>query len=418
MKLGQTEHPYTTDLDISSTGFWAKGFDERDQTFARLRQEAPVSWHRPTEVPFAHDQKGFWAVVKAEDISEISNQNTAFASGMGVSMDAVPFELAKTLSFFLTMDAPEHSRFRRLVSAAFTPRQIGKIKDQIHANAREIVGNLVGAGDVDFVSNCAAILPMRTVSDMVGVSAADRDAVAHAANVMVGRSDDEMGNPADTLGTLIAQRDFLHAVGADLAAYRRKNPGDDLMTNLVQAEIDGQRLTDSQIGSFLVLFSVAGNDTTKQTTTRTVMALDAFPEQRRWLMEDFDGRIGQASDEFVRYACPVIQFARTAVQDIEFGGQKIAAGDKVVMFYGSGNRDESVFERPAAFDLSRPKNPHVGFGGGGIHYCLGNGVAKTQLRALFGELLTQVPQLKIVGEPEYLKSNFINGVKHLPVRIS
>lgn len=189
------------------------------------------------------------------------------------------------------------------------------------------------------------------------------------------------------------------------------------MTALVQADIDGHKLTDEELTGTMILLSIAGNDTTKQTTTRTVMAFDQHPDQRAWLMEDFDDRIAQSIEEFVRHACPVIQFARTATADTELRGVKIAAGDKVGIWYCSGNRDETRFEDPERFDLSRPKVPHVGFGGGGVHFCLGNSIAKAQLRALFSEILTKLPTLEVIGEPDLLFSDFIHGVKHLPVRV-
>jgi cytochrome P450 len=209
---------------------------------------------------------------------------------------------------------------------------------------------------------------------------------------------------------------YLHTLARDLAAHRRKSPGDDLLTNLVQARIDGKGLSDDDIGSFMVLMSVAGNDTTKQTTTRTMLALQEHPEQRAWLMEDFDGRIMAAVEEFVRYSTPVIHFARTAARDVELGAARISAGDKVVIFYCSGNRDESVFARPGELDLSRPRSRHVGFGGGGAHFCLGSGVAKVQLRSIIGELLTRVPHIEL-GEPVPLKSNFIHGIASLPAHV-
>ena len=225
---------------------------------------------------------------------------------------------------------------------------------------------------------------------------------------IVGIADARVGRTASGGGS--------HQRHPGVVVRRRRKPSDDLMTNLVQAEIDGARLTDDDIGDFLVLISVAGNDTTKQTTTRVALALHEHPEQRDWLMADFDGRIVQAAEEFVRYASPVMQFTRTAAADTELNGIPIASGDKVALFYCSGNRDNSVFVDPEKFDLSRPRTPHVGFGGGGPHFCLGNGVAKTQLRALFRQLLTRVPHIEF-GEPQPLMSNFINGIVRLPAYI-
>ncbi len=417
VKLFATPHERNTDVDISSNAFWAQSFDERDEAFARLRKEAPVSWHPPTEFPFPHEETGFWAVVGNDDINAVSRQTHSFGSRYGVSLDAVPSDLALSLSFFLTMDAPEHGRYRSLVSAAFTPRQIKRVDEQIRVAAADIVDDLVGAGDVDFVEHCASRLPMRTIADMMGVPESERVVAARAGDAVIGRADAAFGDPADPIGTITKARDHLYALGAELAHHRRQHPGDDLLTNLVQAEIDGQRLTDADIGAFMVLFTVAGNDTTRNTTTLATLALDRHPDQKSYLMNDFDARIMPAIDEFIRHGSPVMQFTRTALRDTELRGQQITAGDKVCILYCSGNRDEAVFEHPERFDLSRPSNPHVGFGGGGPHYCLGVGLAKSQLRALFCEMLTRVPDLEVTGEPELMAGNFIRGINSLPVHV-
>ncbi|MCU1501034.1 MAG: hypothetical protein JWM12_388 [Ilumatobacteraceae bacterium] len=415
-----TPHPFTTDIDITSIAFWRQTFDEREQSFARLRETAPVSWHPPFEVPGYddHGEAGFWAVTRAQDITQISKNNETFLSSFGVSIPPSPLMIQVLASFFLAMDPPQHATYRRLVSSAFSPRSVAKLTEQIFERARIIVDDIVGAGDIDFVSQCSALLPMQTVCDLIGVPPSEQEAARRAADLFVGESDASVLPPGtDAITFRLDQARYLHALGASLAAHRREHPGEDLITNLVQAEIDGHALTDEEIGAFMVLMSVAGNDTTKQTTTRTMMSFAEHPEQRDWLLEDFDGRIVGAVEEFVRHASPVMTFARTAAHDTEIGGVEISAGDKVGMFYCSGNRDESVFPSPETFDLSRPRTPHVGFGGGGVHYCLGVGVARTQLRALFGELLTKIPNIEI-GVPDYLVSNFINGVKRLPVHIA
>jgi cytochrome P450 len=416
MKLASTPHTTTIDVDISSSEFWAKPFDERDESFARLRREAPVSWHPPTEFPFPHSEAGFWAVVRNDDINTVSRQTQRFGSRYGVSLDAVPLDLVLSLSFFLTMDAPEHPRYRELVSTAFTRRQVALIDEQIRIAAREIVDGLIGAGDIDFVERCSSLLPMRTIADMMGVPVSERVAAAQAGDAVIGRSDPAYGDPADPIGTMVKAREHLYALGADLARHRRAHPGDDLLTNLVNAEVDGQRLTDDDIGAFMVLFTVAGNDTTRNTTSLTAVAFDRNPDQRSYLLEDFDARITGAVEEFVRHGSPVMQFSRTALVDTELGGQHIVAGDKVAVFYCSGNRDEAVFDRPHDFDVSRPKNPHVGFGGGGPHFCIGAGLARTQLKAIFGELLARVPEMQ-VGEPQFAAGNFIRVVTALPAHI-
>jgi len=416
MGLFRTSHPVTTDVDISSQAFWDQPFNDRDKSFARLRATAPVSWHPPAEVVQQHTEQGFWAVTSAQDITAVERNTDVFQSRYGVAMVPTPIDQATAGVFFLTMDPPEHSRYRGLVSAAFTPRAIRQISERIEANARAIVDDLTGAGDIDFVEACSSRLPMMTVSDIVGVPESERRRVAEAAENLVGGAVAAALPPEQVLDFLAGEFIYLYSVGASLAAHRRQHPGDDLMTSLVQAEIDGERLTDEHVGQFMVLMAVAGNDTTKQTTTSAMLALSRHPQQRDWLMADFDGRIMQATEESVRYATPVMQFARTAVRDVELNGAQITAGDKVVLFYCSGNRDESMFTAPQEFNLARPRSPHVGFGGGGPHFCLGHGVARAQLRAIIGQLLTRVPGLEL-GEPVPLHSNFINGIAALPAHV-
>jgi cytochrome P450 len=419
----RSDHPVSPrayhELDISSGAFWAQTFSQREQTFARLRADSQrdgLTWQEPFQTNFPHAETGFWAATRNEDISYISRHHEIFSSAEGVGVSPLPKEAQAAVSFFLMMDPPQHSVFRRLISAAFTPRQVARIAAQIEANAREIVDNLTGAGEVDFVTACSAILPMRTVSDMIGIAPQDRPAVARAAEAMFAGVDEQaVADGIDSVSFLISQMELLREAAIEIAKDRRLHPKDDLMTAIVQAEVEGQRLTDDQVGAFMILLSTAGNDTTKQTTSHTVLALDRHPEQREWLLADFDNRIGTAIDEFVRYASPVMDFARTAKTDTEIRGSKILAGEKVALFYCSGNRDESDFDRPGDFLLSRSPNHHVGFGGHGVHYCLGANVAKTQLRALFRELLTRLPNLEI-GEPEWLPNQFVHGIRRLPAR--
>ena len=415
--LRATDHPVTTGVDISSKAFWAQNFVERERSFARLRREAPVSWHPPVEVDFSHPHEaGFWAVTRAEHITEISQNSDVFASRHGVYLDPYPDDsTSQDAPFFVVMDGVEHKAYRRLVSAAFTPRAVRGMTERIEASAARFVDDIVGAGDIDFVHDLAAKLPMTTVSDLLGIPDSLKEQVAYAADTLAGVGSETM--PAAEFGALAyAQLDFLHEVARDMAALRRAHPAEDLFTNMVQGEVNGQKLTDEQMGNFLVLLAIAGNDTTKQTTVSTALAFGAHPDQRDWLMEDFDGRIMASIEEMVRFASPIIQFARTALEDTELDGMQIAAGDKVVMFYCSGNRDGSVFPHPEVFDIARGRTPHVGFGGGGAHFCLGNGVAKAQLRAIFRNLLLKVPHISF-GEPAYIRSDHFNGYTSLPAHV-
>ena len=421
MQVHSTPHPLTTDLDISSAAFWSRSFDEREITFARLRRESPVSWHAPFEdavhTPDEHGEAGFWALTSAADITFASQHNELFSSELGRTNlhPAPPEEVAKMP--MLDMDPPDHTAFRKIMSAGFTPKAVARLSEKIQQRAEQIVDRVVGAGQIDFVEEVSSRLPMLTIADLVGIpeSLIETFAKAGEDTVLSQDPDADFGDRTrdEVVGTAFM---VLANITSELAEARRREPQDDIMTAMVSTEIDGRHLEDQEMLLLMMLLSVAGNDTTKQTTTRSVMSLAANPDQKAWLLEDFDGRIAGSIEEFVRHASPVIGFARTATQDIELGGQLIEAGDKVGLLYCSGNRDESVFPDAARFDLSRGRTPHVGFGGGGVHYCLGNGVAKAQLRALFQQILTKLPDME-VGEPEYLVSDFINGVRHLPVTI-
>jgi cytochrome P450 len=403
-------------IDLSSRAFWSTTGVERERSFAVLRAERPVSWHPPVEDALVHDpdDPGYWAVTRRSDIVAASRNNEVFLSGKGVIFENVPVELLEASQSFLAMDAPRHTKLRKLVSAAFTPRQVRRIEDSIKSNAKTIVEELRSAGSgADFVDQCAKELPIRTLSDMVGIPESEREHVAHVTDAIVSWADPVYLDGRSPLEVLFESQIYLHQVAGTLAAERREHPGDDLFSSLVNAEVDGDRLSDADVAAFFVLLAVAANDTTRQTTSHAMKALTDFPGQRAWLLEDFDNRIGTAVEEFIRWATPVMTFRRTAATDFELGGQKILAGEKVVMFYPSGNWDTEVFDHPERFDLSRNPNPHVGFGGGGVHFCLGAHVARAQLRAIFGELLTQLPDIQ-AGDPAYVPGNFIHGVRSMP----
>jgi cytochrome P450 len=404
-------------IDLSSREFWATTSAEREASFKVLRDERSVSWHRPPEdtLMAAADDPGFWAVTRHADIVAVSRDSETYLSGKGVLFDNVPEELLEASQSFLAMDPPRHTLLRKLAHAAFTPRQVRRIEDSIKANAAAIVTELRDAGSgADFVEHCARELPIRTLSDMVGIPESERAQVAHAADALVSWADAEYLDGRNALEVLVSSQMYLHQVAGALAVDRRGNPGDDLISSLVQAEVDGDRLGDAEVAAFFVLLAVAGNDTTRQTMSHAAKALTDFPDQRSWLAADFDDRIGSAVEEFVRWATPVMTFRRTASRDCDLGGQQIGVGEKVVMFYSSGNFDERAFSEPERFDLGRKPNPHVGFGGGGLHFCLGAHVARAQLRAIFGELLTQIPDFA-AGAPSYVPGNFIHGVRALPV---
>ena len=271
-------------VDITSHAFWSQPFDRRDETFARLRADEGLSWHQPLSTLFDLEEPGFWALTRREDIVFASQHPELFTSERGVALDPMPAEVQQFATFFLTMDPPRHTVYRKLISSAFTPRNVRRIEEQIHVNAVKVVDDLVGAGDVEFVEACSARLPMTTIMDMLGVPPADQPAVAKAAEKLFSMSDDEYSSLEERAQDTINEMMLLSSTGVELAKFRRANPGDDLMTSIVNAEVDGHRLTDEEIGAFLILLSSAGNDTTKQTTTHAMMALAANPVQRDWLM--------------------------------------------------------------------------------------------------------------------------------------
>jgi len=402
---------------VTNLEFWGKSAAEREETYKLLRDEDPVSWHPPMEgslMPPEND--GVWVVTRHADIQEVSKNPAVFCSGEGFQFEEVPADILEAAGSFLGMDAPRHPAMRRLVSAAFTPKQVAKIQDQIKDQAKRIVDELLENPEGDFVETVSKKLPMWTIYEMVGLEdQAKREEAAHHADGMVSWADEDVAagrEPGEVLNeSLVA----LLMMGMELAEERRANPKADLFTNLVQAEVDGVKLTDEEIGSFFVLLSVAGNDTTRNSISLGLKTLLEHPEQRALLADDFDARSGTAIEEIVRYVSPVMTFRRTATQDYVLNGQEIKAGEWVATIFSSGNRDDRVFENPNTFDITRNPNPHVGFGGGGPHFCMGNFVAKMQLREILDNVLHRVPTLDL-GEPEFLVGNFVHAVKSMPYR--
>ena len=414
---GMSTSPQTrTQTDLGSLEFWGQPAEKRDIYFEHLRSDEPISRHEPPEdILGLGDQERlhYWAIVRYEDIRRISRDPATFCSGQGVQFGDAPPEMLEASQSFLAMDAPRHGKLRGLVSAAFTPRQVKRIEDGIRANAKQIVAEAAETGGGDFVELIAKRLPLETISDMLGVPKADRERVVEAADTLVAASDPEVFGdrlPVEVLGAALWT---LTEFATELAKDREQHPGDDLMTALVQAEVDGDRLTHAEIAAFLVLLSVAGNDTTRHTTSHAMRALTVNPQQRRLLMTDLQGQLPGAVEEFIRWASPVMTFRRTTTREVELHGQLLPPGEKVVLFYHSGNRDDREFAQPWKFDITRMPNRHLGFGGGGPHYCMGASLARTQLRAIFSEMLRVMPDIE-AGEPELLRSAFIHGVKRMP----
>ncbi len=407
-------------LNVSSDAFWDLDLPERDPIFAELRRDRPVSWQPPVETAVSPDpdDPGYWAVVRHADIVEVSQNNDVFVCRYGVMFDMLPPVFLEMAMSFLAMDNPQHHKVRRLVSSVFTPRQVRRIEGDIASRAQRIVAAAVArhrdGQPVDFVADIARHLPTEMFGDMFGFPEEMRADVVHAADETQAWADPVLLAGRDPAEVQVEAALRIHEMTEEIIELRRKQPAEDLLTALVQAEIDGQRLSEFEIGATMVLFSVAANDTTRHTSSLAAKALNDFPDQRRWLWEDFDGRIATAVEEFLRWGSVVQNFRRTAVTPYELGGQQILPGDKVVMMYGSGNRDETVFDDPHTLNLDRRPNPHIAFGGGGIHYCLGSQLAKVMLRSLFREIRDQMPDYT-TGEPELVRNNFIRGVLSMPV---
>lgn len=411
----------TVDLDLSARSFWAKSFEEREETFAYLRANEPVSWHRPYEStlqPPDEDTPGFWSVTRYEDIRRVSRDAKSFISGKGIVMEDFPEVVQVATTSFLAMDGEEHKRQRGIVSTAFTPRNVRKLEDYIHDHAREIVDEIIDRGEGDFCELVAKQLPGRIFADFFGVEPGGekQEILMDAAERMLAWDDPNAARGRDALTTFAEEAERIQEIALEAAEKRRENPGDDLVSWVVTAEFEGETLEDWEIAAFFSLLASAANDTTRHSMAHAIRLFTDHPDQLELLKEDMDGRMEGAVDEVLRFASPVMQFRRTATEDTEIAGVDIAAGQKVVMWYCSGNWDEDVFPDPGRFDILRGENRHLAFGGGGPHYCIGATLGKEMIRSALKQIYTRIPDLAVSGEPEMQVNNFIHGVHRLPVR--
>lgn len=394
--------------------FWRRPLDERRAAYARLRAEAPISFHPEPATARFPEGPGFWAVTRHADVLEASRKPELFSSAEGTSIRDLPVEYNEFFGSMLNMDDPRHARLRGLVSSAFTPRTMARIERDLAAIAASRVDRLLEEGPCDFVEVVAAPLPLNAISMMMGIPAVHHDLVIRQADIILDPGSTPAGVPRGQ-AVLEAGR-TLAAMMDELIAEGDPN-GDDLTSALVRAEVNGERLTQQEIQSFFVLLTAAGNETTRNASTWGLRLLTEHPEQRAAWAADLDGVARTAVEEIVRYASPVIQFRRTVTNDgVTLGGHTFAKGDKVVLFYESANRDEAAFEAPNTFDVTRDPNPHVGFGGPGPHFCIGAHLARRQLTVLFKELLTRVPTLVADGPPERSVSSLLNGIRRQPCR--
>ncbi|MFC5746899.1 cytochrome P450 [Actinomadura rugatobispora] len=380
-----------------------------------LREHAPV--HRHHGDPEA-EAPPFWAVTRHADVVHVSRHPEVFSSYERLALfeEPAPEQLALQRMMMLNQDPPEHTGKRSIVNRGFTPRAIGALEEHVRDICRDLVGEvaatLEAGGEADFVRDVAAPLPLYVICELLGAPVEDRDKIFHWSNTLIGGSDPELQSSPEAGDTAAAE---LYAYAAGLAEARRAEPREDIITRLLQPDADGNELTGNEFELFVMLLSVAGNETTRNAASGGMLALFEHPEQWARLRAD-RALVRTAVDEIVRWVTPVNLFRRTAIRDTELGGERIAAGDKVVVFYASANRDERVFDDPFAFDVGREPNPHLGFGGGGPHFCLGAHLARLELSVLFETLLDTLPNIELSGNVRRLRSSFINGIKGMPVR--
>jgi len=397
--------------------FWTAPIDERAVAFAALREREPVPFFAEPEFAYLPPGPGYWALTRLDDLVEASRNAKVFTSGPGATNVAdMPPEFLEFYGSMINTDDPRHARLRRIVSRGFTPKRLAALTDDVQATATRIVDDVVDAGACDAVTTISSRLPLKIVCDMMGVPESQYDFVFRTSNVILGASDPEYVPDADNvLVALLQAGNELAELMRDLGRHREQHPTDDVTSALVNAEIDGERLTPDELASFFILLVVAGNETTRNAISWGLKLLTDHPEQRRIWLDDLDGVTPTAVEEIVRWASPVIFMRRTLAVDAVLGGQDMTAGDKVLLFYWAANRDPAHFTDPDAFDVRRSPNPHVGFGGAGPHFCLGAHLARREMAVMFRELLTRVPDIHATAEPRRLQSMFINGIKSMPV---
>ena len=406
------------EIDLGDPGFWARPLEEREGAFAVLRAEKPVPFMREREIPNVPipSGPGYWSLTRHADVLEASRTPEVYCSGKGATSIAdLPPQFNEFFGGMINMDDPRHGEQRRIVSRGFTPRALSKLEVDVERRADAVIDRVIERGECDFVADIAAPLPLEIICDMMGIPESQLQMVFERTNVILGLGDPEFVTEGEALipQALSAGSD-LAALMNEMAEDRRKNPKEDLTTALLNADLEDGALSKEDLASFFVLLVVAGNETTRNAISHGMKALCDPPAQRRRWMEDFDGLARTAVEEIVRWASPVIHMRRTCTRDTVLGGQPMRAGDKVVLWYSSANRDEKVFADPHRFDLGRTPNEHVGFGGPGPHFCLGANLARREIRIMFERILRRLPDLEITGPPERLQSNFINGIKRMP----
>ncbi len=394
-------------VDLSDPDCFADGVPHA--FFRRLRAESPVCF-----MPEKKGGPGFWAVTRHRDVVHVSKHPELFVSSQGTNIeDQSGEQLARLQTIMLNMDPPQHGKYRNLVRRGFTPRKIAAMAPHVRELAREIIGRVARKGECEFVAQIAAELPMVVICELMGVPQDDRHLLFDLSNRLIGFDDPEFQNsPEDAEQAAVEMWAYAHRLGQQ----RRARPVDDLVSDLVTGSVDGHQLSELEFDNFFLLLAVAGNETTRNAISGGLLALLEHRDQWERLQRQ-PQLLATAVDEIVRWVTPVLHFRRTAVEDTVLGGIEIGAGDKVVLWYPSANRDEAVFERPDTFDVGRTPNPHLGFGVG-EHFCLGSHLARLEMRIVFEELLRRLPDLELAASPRRLRSNFIHGIKELQLRFT
>ena len=407
-------------INISDPEFWKGSRQHRESVFATLRREAPVKFF--PEIPLANFPQGpgYWALTKHDDIWHVSRNPELFCSGKGSNIADLTVELNEFFGSMISMDDPKHVRLRTIVSKGFTPKEITRVEEFVKNKAKSIVDNVLAKyGNNDefyFVDTIAAPFPLQIICAMMGIPESDERQILEWTNVILGAGDPDFGGTLENLLNVALE---MFAYAQALGEARLANPTDDLTSVMMHATVDGERMSSQEFGSFFILLAVAGNETTRNAISHGMLQLTEHPDQKAAWFNDFDNKTKGAVEEIVRWASPVIHFRRTATRDTEIRGVKIKEGEKVVMWYNSGNRDEEIYENPYEFNISRTLAPaQVGFGAGGPHFCLGANLARREIAVMFDEIRKRLPNLAITGEPAYLQSNFINGIKRMPCRIN
>ncbi|AIY49205.1 cytochrome P450 [Mycolicibacterium fortuitum] len=381
--------------------------------FAQLRKTAPVWWNEQGESIF--NDGGYWVITRHEDIKTISRNGgdlwstNAKGAVMRLPEGVTSEQLDLTKALLINHDAPEHTRLRKIVSRLFTPRAVAALEEKLAVAAREIVAAAAEKDSGNFVDDVAMSLPLLAIADLIGVPEADREKLFHWTNAIMNTDD-----PDFDADPTMANAELM-GYAYNMAEERRKCPADDIVTRLIQADLegtDGEGISDVEFAFFVILLAVAGNETTRNAMTHGMNAFLENPDQWELFKRE---RPETAVDEIIRWATPVHCFQRTALADVQVGDVTVKAGQRVGLFYSSANYDEEVFESPFQFNILRNPNPHLAFGGNGAHYCIGANLARMEIKLMFNEIADQIPDIAKLGEPQRLRSGWINGVKDLPV---